>query len=117
MPSTRPEPAATDIPALLERLAAAGVEFIVIGGVAAAVHGSALITYDLDIVYRRTPDNVDRLAAALDPLGPYLRGAPEGLPFRFDAATIARGLNFTLTTTLGAIDLLGEVGSDRSADL
>jgi hypothetical protein len=116
MPSTGPEPAATDIPALLERLAAGGVEFIVIGGVAAAVHGSAHITYDLDIVYRRTPDNVERLAAALDPLRPYLRGAPEGLPFRFDAATIGRGLNFTLTTTLGAIDLLGEVAGGGRYD-
>jgi hypothetical protein len=116
MPSTGPEPAATDIPALLERLAAGGVEFIVIGGVAAAVHGSAHITYDLDIVYRRTPDNVERLAAALGPLRPYLRGAPEGLPFRFDAATIGRGLNFTLTTTLGAIDLLGEVAGGGRYD-
>ena len=116
MPSTRPEPAETDIPALLERLAAGGVEFIVIGGVAAAVHGSAHITYNLDVVYRRTPDNVERLVAALGPLGAYLRGAPEGLPFHFDAATIARGLNFTLTTTLGAIDLLGEVAGGGSYD-
>ncbi len=116
MPSTRPEPAATDIPALLERLAAGGVEFIVIGGVAAAVHGSAHITYDLDVLYRRTPDNIERLVAALNPLRPYLRGAPEGLPFHFDAATIARGLNFTLTTTLGALDLLGEVAGGGSYD-
>ena len=109
MPSTRADAATTDVPALLARLAAGEVEFIVIGGIAAAIHGSAHVTYDLDVLYRRTPDNIQRLAAALAPLSPYLRGAPDGLPFRLDAATMTRGLNFTLLTTLGAIDLLGEV--------
>ena len=109
MPSTHADAATTDVPALLERLAAGEVEFIVIGGIAAAIHGSAHVTYDLDVLYRRTPDNIQRLAAALAPLSPYLRGAPDGLPFRLDAATMTRGLNFTLSTTLGAIDLLGEV--------
>lgn len=47
--------------------------------------------------------------AALAPFQPYLRGAPAGLPFRLDEPTVARGLNFTLTTTLGDIDLLGEI--------
>ena len=42
-------------------------------------------------------------------ISPYLRGAPQGLPFRFDAETVLRGLNFTLTTSLGDIDLLGEI--------
>jgi hypothetical protein len=43
------------------------------------------------------------------PYEPYLRGAPRGLPFRFDLETLERGLNFTLTTTLGPLDLLGEI--------
>lgn len=100
---------ATDFPALIAVLAEGEVEFIVIGGVAATIHGSAHITVDLDLLYRRTPENIERLAAALVPIRPYLRGAPEGLPFRFDAATISRGLNFTLETTLGDLDVLGEV--------
>src|SRR5690242_485233 len=41
--------------------------------------------------------------------GGVLRGAPPGLPFRWDVETIQHGLNFTLTTDLGAIDLLGEI--------
>jgi hypothetical protein len=45
----------------------------------------------------------------MDGLHPYLRGAPPGLPFNFDEETVKRGLNFTLTTTLGSIDLLGEI--------
>ena len=86
-----------------------GVRFILIGGGAATVHGSARITYDVDVVYARDADNVKRLVAALSTCQPYLRGAPPGLPFRWDERTIHSGLNFTLTTTLGDVDLLGEV--------
>jgi len=94
---------------LLEALDAAGVSFVIIGGVAATIHGSARLTTDLDIVYDRSPGNLQRLVAALKPLEPYLRGAPPSLPFTFDAETLRKGLNFTLTTTAGPIDLLGEV--------
>ncbi len=76
---------------------------------AGAAHGLARATYDLDIVYARSPETVDRLVKAVSSLEPYLRGAPPGLPFRFDAATVERGLNFTLTTRLGDLDLLGEI--------
>ena len=99
----------TDFRALLEALAGAGVEFIVVGGAAAVAHGSARLTADLDIMYRRTPENIARLAAALAPHRPYLRGAPPGLPFLWHEETLRRGLNFTLTTALGDIDLLGEI--------
>ncbi len=68
------------------------------------------------MVYRRSPENVERLAAALAPYHPYLRGAPPGLPFRFDAATIRRGLNFTLTTQIGDIDVLGEIAGGGTYD-
>lgn len=85
------------------------MDYIIVGGVAASLHGALRTTLDLDIVYARTPENIERLAAALAPYHPYLRGAPKGLPFTLDAATIARGLNFALVTTLGDLDLLGEV--------
>jgi predicted nucleotidyltransferase len=99
----------TDFGGLLRTLADSGVDIIVVGGLAATVHGSVRLTRDLDVVYARTPENVGRLAAALAPLSPYLRGAPPGLPFRWDADTIRRGLNFTLTTALGDLDLFGEI--------
>lgn len=99
----------TDFPALIRTLAEGGVEFIIVGGAAATAHGSARLTQDLDVVYRRTRENFSRLAVALSPHHPYLRGAPPGLPFRWDPEAIARGLNFTLTTDLGALDLLGEI--------
>jgi hypothetical protein len=99
----------TDYPALLAALARAGVEFIVVGGVAATAHGSARTTLDLDVVYRRTAENIRRVVASIAAHHPYLRGAPPGLPFRWDESTVVRGLNFTLTTDLGAIDFLGEI--------
>jgi predicted nucleotidyltransferase len=108
----------TDLPALLRALADGGVDFIIVGGAAATAHGSSRLTQDLDVVYERSRENVARLARALAPYDPYLRGAPAGLPFRLDEATIRSGLNFTLTSKLGDVDLLGEiVGGGGYAEL
>src|SRR2546430_13468484 len=94
---------------LLPALVRAKVEFILIGGVAAIFYGSSRLTYGVDVAYARTTANYKRLAEALQSYAPYLRGAPPGLPFTLDAATLRNGLNFTLTTELGDLDLLGEV--------
>jgi predicted nucleotidyltransferase len=99
----------TDFESLTRLLHEHGVEFILVGGIAAAAHGAVRSTRDLDVVYRRTPENIDRLVKALSSHAPYLRGAPLGLPFRFDRETVLRGLNFTLVTDLGELDLLGEI--------
>lgn len=98
-----------DFQAILERLAANEVDFIVIGGLAGSLHGSAYVTQDVDVCYGRSESSIERLCRALVDLHPTLRGAPEGLPFRFDPATVKAGLNFTLSTDLGPLDLLGEV--------
>lgn len=105
-----------DFEGLLHALHVADVDFILIGGVAATLHGSARATYDLDLLYARSPENIGRLATALAPLGPYLRGAPPGLPFRWDEATIRAGLNFTLSTSRGDIDLLAEIAGGGTYD-
>lgn len=101
---------------ILPLLLANHVRFIVIGGGAAIAHGLARATYDVDVVYARDPENLQRLVAALQSLHPYLRGAPPGLPFLWDERTIRSGLNFTLTTDLGNLDLLGEVAGDGTYD-
>jgi predicted nucleotidyltransferase len=101
---------------LIRTLSAASVEFIVVGGVAATGHGSPRLTRDLDVVYRRSQENITRLVAALKPLDPYLRGAPPGLPFSWSEETIRKGLNFTLVTDMGALDLLGEITGGGSYD-
>jgi len=95
--------------ALLSSLQTEGVSFVIIGGVAATLHGAARVTFDLDVVYDRSSENLERIVRALAPFQPYLRGAPPGLPFKFDSETLKRGLNFTLTTSEGPIDLLGEL--------
>lgn len=94
---------------LLSTLIEGKVEFVIVGGVAATIHGSARFTADLDVIYSRSRANIRRLITALAPLEPYLRGAPPGLPFRFDVETVRAGLNFTLATTAGPLDLLGEI--------
>jgi hypothetical protein len=99
----------TDFEQLLRVLTTQGVDFVVIGGIAANAHGAIRTTRDLDVAYDRSRENLARIERALAPFSPYLRGAPPGLPFRLDVATLQAGLNFTLSTTLGDLDLLGEV--------
>lgn len=99
----------TQFDKLLPLLVKGGVDFILIGGVAGNVLGSARLTFDVGIVYDRRKANLDRIAKLRKPLSPYLRGAPPALPFTLDVPTLRNGLNFTLTTKLGDLDLLGEV--------
>jgi len=99
----------TDYRELIRCLVAARVEFIIVGGAAAIAHGASRLTEDLDVVYRRDHKNVEAIIKSLAPFAPYLRGAPEGLPFKWEAQTIWNGLNFTLTTSLGPLDLFAEI--------
>jgi hypothetical protein len=86
-----------------------GVEFLVIGGQAETLMGSPRVTYDTDLCYRRSRDNLDRLAKALKELKPTLRNAPPDLPVVLDAAALALGNNYTFDTPIGPLDLLGWV--------
>ena len=107
-----------DLVRLLAVLHAQHVEFMIIGGIAARVHGSVRDTDDVDIIYARSDDNIARVVKALAPFNPYPRGAPAGLPFEWSAQGVKAGLNFALQTTLGAVTLLGEVvGGGRYEDL
>ena len=106
----------TDFDILLASLDDGDVAFIIIGGLAATIHGSSRLTQDIDIVYERSDENIERLVRALAPHNPYLRGTPPGLPFEWSARTIRRGLNFTLTTAVGDIDILGEIVGGGSYD-
>jgi predicted nucleotidyltransferase len=93
----------------VQLLCDAGVDFVVIGGVAATFHGSVRVTYDLDICYSRVSSNVRSLAAALAPFHPRPRGFADDLPFIWDEATVRNSTLLTLRTDLGEIDLLAEV--------
>src|SRR6266498_695678 len=106
MPEGLPESALEKVARVLT---AHGVEFLVIGGQAESLMGSPRVTYDVDLCYRRTKDNLDRLAKALRELKPTLRGAPSDLPFVIDVRTLALGNNFTFDTPIVPLDLLGFV--------
>jgi hypothetical protein len=83
-----------------------GVQYVLIGGLAAVTHGAPIVTQDVDLCYAREADNVDRLAAALREVNATLRGADPKLPFRLDAQTIQKGDAFTFTTDIGWVDVM-----------
>lgn len=93
--------------AALQVLVKHRVDFVVIGGIAARLWGSALITRDLDICYSRAPANLDRLASALRDVHARLRGVKEDVPFRLDARALGAGDSFTFTSDVGDLDCLG----------
>lgn len=94
---------------LLKALSRARTRFVIIGGMAAVAQGSSYVTADLDLCYERSPDNLERLAGALSPFAPRPRGLSPEIPFVFDVRTLREGTNFTLYTSAGDVDLLGEV--------
>lgn len=84
-----------------------GVRYVLIGGFAAVLHGSALPTYDVDIVPDPAPANLGALSAALRDLDARVRvdGIPGGLPFAHDAAALAQITVLTLVTRAGELDI------------
>jgi transcriptional regulator with XRE-family HTH domain len=99
---------------LLAALIRHRVDFVVIGGVAGWVHGSAYPTYDLDIAYGRDETNRERLAAALRDVHATWRGGPPDLPIELDAQMLGNGANFTFDTPYGEFDVLGDPSGIRS---
>ena len=85
------------------------VEFVIVGGVAIIAHGVPYATFDLDFCFARTTENLKKIVAAFAPFNPRFRDFPKDLPFFWDERTLQNGTNFTLETSLGDIDLLGEV--------
>ena len=100
-------------------LNAHGVQFIVIGGIAGGLQGVLTPMMDLDICYRRSYTNYERLAAALRELHATLRGVPAGLPFQLEGKTISLGDLFLFNTDAGPLDCIatpaGTTGYDDLA--
>src|SRR4051812_7171483 len=93
----------------VQELVDAQVDFVIIGGWSAILHGSGYVTRDLDVCFSRDRENLKRLAAALAPFHPRPQSFPAELPFLWDEATLRNSTVFTLSTDLGLIDLLAEV--------
>ncbi len=94
---------------IIAALVAAGVRFVVVGGVAATIHGSARLTNDIDICYDSAPDNVEALVRLLRRWHSHLREVGPGLPFTLDVRALRATPVMTLTTDLGNIDLLDRI--------
>lgn len=110
MPS-RPSHSLTDI---VLALADGGVEFILVGGLAAVAQGATMTTFDVDIVHGRSEDNIDRLLAVLTGLDAYYRGRPGGELLPPDRRALAGPGHSLLMTSLGPLDVLGEIEGHRS---
>lgn len=110
MPS-RPSHSLTD---LLLALVDAGVEFILVGGLAAVAQGATISTFDVDIVHSRAEDNVDRLFDVLTDLDAYYRGRPGGDRLPPDRRALLGTGHSLFMTSLGPLDVLGEIEEHRS---
>ena len=108
-------PDAPDFGLALRALAGNGVEFIVVGGVAAVLQGAPIVTMDIDIVHRRSADNVQRLLSVLVSLDAVSRAH---LPRRIvpDASHLSTPGHLLLSTKAGPLDVLGSIGHGRSFD-
>jgi predicted nucleotidyltransferase len=91
---------------ILRRLTARGVDFVVIGGIAAVLHGSAQATYDLDICYATDAGNLTALGELLIELGARLKGVDDSIPFVPDSSTLRRVELLTMLTDEGELDIL-----------
>jgi hypothetical protein len=98
-------PAEFDAGELLRRLVAAGVDFVVIGGIAAVLHGSARLTRDLDVVFAPDDANLEALGRVLVQSNATLRGVEDEVPFIPDARTLMGVQLLTLETDAGWFDV------------
>ncbi len=94
---------------IIAALVGAGIRFVVVGGVAAAIQGSARLTNDIDVCYDTAPENLEKLVRLLRSWHAYLREVEPGLPFVLDVRALRASPILTLTTDLGHIDLLDRV--------
>jgi hypothetical protein len=94
---------------LLQRLNDHGVEFVIIGGVAAVLHGSPTTTLDLDVCAPMTDENLSRIHRAVRDIHPRFRMRPDKMPVPDDPERLRGFKNLNLLTDLGVIDLLGEL--------
>lgn len=94
-----------DLEKLLERLISHRVEFVLIGGYAAMMHGASYVTFDVDVCCPMNRGNFEKIHRALADLHPFHRETPQRIPF-----IVREGLNNCyLATDLGKIDFLGSV--------
>ena len=113
MPSNKTKPENVGLSGLLEGLSEAGIEFVLVGGLASVVQGAPIATMDVDIVPRLTDNNIDKLLVFLKSIEAYHRRSDEKLIKPTKKQISGRG-HVLLTTRLGPLDLLGVIEEDKS---
>jgi hypothetical protein len=104
-----------DFPAILQRLVEHEIDFIVVGGICAVLHGAPVATFDLDLVHSRTSENIRRLLLALESLDArYREPASRGL--KPDSSHLSSPGHQLLMTKFGLLDLLGSIGDGHDYD-
>jgi hypothetical protein len=105
-----------DVDALFDALNAAGVDYVVVGGFAAMMHGSQRVTKDLDIVYHTQSSNLKNLCNVINALEPRLLvlGKPEGEPMKLTPEFLKNHPMLQLLTSSGPLDLLKEIAGFKS---
>jgi hypothetical protein len=101
---------------LLQRLCEAEIDFVIVGGYAAVLHGSSMVTRDLDVCMLLSADNVAKLRELFRDLHPTHRFTPQRLSFLDNPAPGVPLNNLYLQTDLGAVDFLGTITGVGSFD-
>ncbi len=101
-----------DLLAILRTLVEHEVDFIIVGGVSAVLHGVPITTFDLDLVHSRSPDNIGRLLSALQDIDACYRGQGDRR-LTPSPAHLASSGHQLLMTRFGPLDLLGTIGTHR----
>ena len=112
MPSGKKKPEAANLSALLKGLSEAGIEFIVVGGLAAVAQGAPVTTFDLDIVHKQTDGNIRRLLTFLKSIDAYQRRPDEKIIIPTEKDLTAKG-HLLLNTRLGPLDILAFIEQGR----
>ena len=99
--------------AILQTLVAHRVDFLVVGGICAVLHGAPIATFDLDLVHSRHPDNIQRLMATLETLEAHYRTRKDLKP---DVSHLSSPGHELLLTCFGPLDIRGEMGKGRGYD-
>lgn len=112
MPIASREPRSVNLGAILEGLIEAGVEFILVGGLAAVVQGAPVTTMDVDIVHNRSPENIAKLLAFLNSIDAFHR-RPDDMVIEPKEGDISGKGHALFTTRLGPLDVLAVIEEGR----
>ena len=113
MPSEKAKAGEAGLSELLEGLLKAGVDFILVGGLAAVVQGAPVTTMDVDIVHRRSGDNIEKLLAFLKSMDAYHRRTDDKV-IKPEAEHISGKGHALFATRLGPLDVSGTIEGERS---